>query len=355
MKRSMLYPVVGWMVCLSALIMGCPSPVPPTADFDVNPRVGAIPLEAHFTDQSTNSTTIITSWNWEFGDGATSTLQNPVHTYSTPGTYDVKLTVTSSGGSDSETKSGYVIVDPDGERTTLLNGLVPLTMVWLSACTFNMGTNAGETGSVTMEQPKHEVVLTQGFWIGKYEVTKEQWKAILNTEPWKSAGVNPYDAATSPAQYVNWNDTQTFIAALNVATGDTYRLPSEAEWECACRAGTTGRFYWGEDVGNTLIGNYAWWNGNSSDYGHEVGEKLPNAKGIYDMSGNVWEWCQDWYGPYPSTQVTDPKGPDTGTRKILRGGSWYTPDVNSNRSAARNVCDPTVLFYDFGFRLCKWD
>ncbi len=355
MKRSALYPVVFGVVCVSVLIMGCPSPARPTAAFDVNPRVGAAPLEAHFIDQSTTNKAGITSWKWEFGDGTTSTQQNPVHTYSTAGTYDVKLTVNSSGGSDSETKSGYVIADPDGETTTLLNGEVPLTMVWIPASTFNMGTNPGETGSVAMEQPKHEVILTQGFWIGKYEVTKEQWKAILDTEPWNDEGLEPYDAPTSPAQYVDWNDTQTFIAALNFATGDSYRLPSEAEWECACRAGTTGRFYWGEDVGDTLIGAYAWWSGNSSNYGHEVGQKLPNAKGIYDMSGNQWEWCQDWYAGYPSTQVTDPTGPGSGTLKMLRGGSWYNPDVNNNRSATRNAWAPTALFYDFGFRLCKWD
>lgn len=355
MKRSALYPMVVASVLSSVLMMGCPSPKRPNAAFDVNPRVGAAPLEAHFTDQSTAGKAGITSWKWEFGDGTASTLQNPVHTYATAGVYDVKLTVKSSGGSDSETKADYVIADPDGETTTLLNGTAPLTMVWVPASTFNMGTGPGDPGTSPAEQPKHEVELSQGFWIGKYEVTKAQWKAIMNTEPWNEEGQDPYDAPASPAQYVNWNDTQSFISALNTATGDSYRLPSEAEWECACRAGTTGRFYWGEDVGNTLIGSYAWWSGNAANYAHDVGGKLPNALGIHDMSGNVWEWCQDWYAGYPSVKATDPTGPESGTQKILRGGSWYSPGADSMRSAQRNAWAPDSLYYDFGFRLCKFD
>jgi formylglycine-generating enzyme required for sulfatase activity len=267
----------------------------------------------------------------------------------------VSLTVTSSAGSDTESKFRYIQVDADGERSFMLPGNVPFTMVWVEAGAFTMGAYAGEQGSSSSDFPSHEVTFSHGFWIGKYPVTKAQWQAVMNTRMWGDfiSGTNDAD---SPAVNVAWADTQAFVAALNGLTGRTFRLPTEAEWEYACRAGTKTRFYWGDDLGLSLIGDYAWWAGNAAsageEYAHVVGLKLPNAWGIYDMSGNTWEWCQDWFGPYSSEPVTDPTGPATGTTRVMRGGGWYNPSAEVHRSACHMGQNPEGVYGDYGFRIC---
>jgi formylglycine-generating enzyme required for sulfatase activity len=209
----------------------------------------------------------------------------------------------------------------------------------------------GSPGYETDRQPSetlHEVTLTKGFWLGKYEVTQAQWESLPKSNPsWFPGPDNPVDS-------VSWNDVQDFLLILNVNTsGGTYRLPTEAEWEYAYRAGTTHRFYWGDDPPlETEIDNNAWYLEISSDMTHPVGQKEPNGWGLYDMSGNVEEWCQDWYGDYPAGPVTDPQGPGSDTVRVRRGGSWED-FPRFCRAAARTNGTLDTRSYDFGFRLLR--
>lgn len=251
--------------------------------------------------------------------------------------------------------------EPSQPHTIMLPGDVPLEMVWIPAGTFLMGPYPGEKDSDSWEGPQHQVTLTQEFWLGKYEVTKAQWTAVTGTTPWLRRGeliIFVLDDSNSSAVYVSWNDVQAFISILNTQTGESFRLPSEAEWEYACRAGTTTRFSYGDDPGYSEFSNYAWGNRNAYDYGeayaHVVGQLLPNPWGLYDMHGNVYEWCEDWYGDYASGPVTDPTGAASGSSRVLRGGSWDTA-ASGCRSAYRNHSSPLPLYADdyFGFRLAK--
>ena len=149
---------------------------------------------------------------------------------------------------------------------------------------------------------------------------------------------------------MSWNDCQDFIRKLNAKGQGTFRLPTEAEWEYACRAGTTTRFCYGDS--DSGLGEYAWYSSNAGSKTHSVGQKRPNGWGLFDMHGNVWEWCEDWYGKdyYPSSPQTDPQGPKTGDRRVLRGGSWnYSPWYC--RSANRSWLVPTSADSSFGFRV----
>lgn len=342
------------LLFLCAGLIGCPEP--PKAAFTADPRTGATPLPVQFTDTSSAGSAAISARLWDFGDGATSTAANPSHTYTVSGPYTVSLTVTSSAGSDTENKFRYIVAETATEDTIMLPGDVPLTMVRISAGTFMMGADLDEQDRDINETPKHQVTLSHDFWIGKYELTKGQWKAIMATEPWKN-----YDSyisdPDSPAIAVTWEDAQDFFTELSTYTGQTYRLPTEAEWEYACRANTETRFYWGDDPDYTEITDYVWWGVNArgigEEYAHVGGLKLPNAWGLYDMSGNVWEWCQDWFGYYSTDPVTDPTGPATGTLRILRAGSWYNQYSRCCRSAFRNYFAPTTVCTDFGFRVCR--
>lgn len=237
----------------------------------------------------------------------------------------------------------------------LLPGKVPMAMVWIPAGTFQMGRYAGERDGYPDEAPQHEVTLTRGFWLGRHEVTKAQWQALMDTAPWEGKKyVN--DDPDTPALCISWHDAQAFVAAVNRHTGQTFRLPTEAEWEYACRAGTTTRFYWGDDPEYRAIDDHAWWRrtalNTDAKFARPVGRKLPNPWGLYDMAGNVFEWCQDWYGPYPNDPVTDPTGPDSGERKVERSGSWINIGGHC-RSARRGHDHPDSAYDDLGFRLAR--
>ena len=231
-----------------------------------------------------------------------------------------------------------------------------IDFVWCPPGTFTMGAYPGELDAQQWEGPQHEVTISKGFWMGKYEITQAQWKAVMggkNPSFFQSAASATYDHR--PVESVSWDDTQVFIKALNSAYPRMgFRLPSEAEWEYACRAGTTTRFYWGDDLDYTEIGDYAWYGDNSDRQTHDVGGKLPNAWRLYDMSGNVLEWVQDRYAAYTNAPVTDPIGPENSGRKIFRGG-FFAVDPGYCRSAYRsNDRPPGIMLGNIGFRLARF-
>ena len=199
------------------------------------------------------------------------------------------------------------------------------------------------------EHPRHKVSISKSFYLQTTEVTQEQWKIVMGNNP------SRYKPRTKmrPVVKVSWHDAQDFIKHLNEIEGtDKYRLPTEAEWEYACRAGIQTKFSFGDD--DQLLEEYAWHGYNSKGRTNPVGQKKPNAWGLYDMHGNVWEWCQDWYGPYPENHVSDPKGPLSGEARVCRGGS-YAFDISHNRSAIRGKLHPKArgIFGDRGFRIAR--
>ncbi len=208
---------------------------------------------------------------------------------------------------------------------------------------FRMGSPENERNRGPDER-QHKVVLTKGFYLQNTEVTQEQWGALMENRRSESDGVN------LPVEAVSWNDAQEFITKLNEKEGtEKYRLPTEAEWEYACRAGSHTTFYWG----NKMDERYCWYGNNSNGRLHTVGEKGANAWGLFDMSGNVEEWCQDRYGEdyYGKAAQRDPKGPETGEYRVMRGGSfkWHEDYCRSaNRSwTLPRLASPT----DMGFRV----
>ena len=242
----------------------------------------------------------------------------------------------------------------NGDTTVSLPGGATMEMVWIEPGTFTMGSPSSEPGRGDDESPQHEVTISRGFYLGKYEITQGQWESVMGTRPWEGKS-QVQENPNHPAVWISWNDMQAFIAALNAAEDpDVYRLPTEAEWEYACRAGTTTRWSFGED--ESQVRNYAWCQENAWDvgegYAHAVGTKLWNPWGLYDMYGNVYEWCQDWYGAYPSGPQTDPTGPVSGSRRVLRGGAYHTY-ARTMRSAFRNIHLPGDRESGFGARLVR--
>ena len=244
--------------------------------------------------------------------------------------------------------------EPQAEITVALPGGATAEFVWIKPGSFAMGAPISEPGRADTEGPQHEVTLSEGFYLGRYEVTQAQWASVMATEPWvgqSQAVANPQH----PAVYVSWDDAQAFVQKLNEAAGEAiYRLPTEAEWEYACRAGTTSRWSFGDD--ETLLGDYAWYSGNAWDarerYAHTVGAKLPNPWGLHDMHGNVYELVQDWYSDsyYGSSPDVDPTGPGEGENRARRGGSFYSLPGDL-RSAARRSVSPSTAGGLTGFRL----
>ena len=191
----------------------------------------------------------------------------------------------------------------------------------------------------------HQVKISKTFYMGRHEVTQGQWKAVMGNNPsyFKECGPE------CPVENVSWDDVQKFLDKLNRKGGDyEYCLPTEAQWEYACRAGSTTRYYTGDSESD--LARAGWYDGNSGDKTHPVGQKEPNAFGLYDMHGNVWEWCRDWYGDYPPGPVTDPTGPDSGSSRVLRGGCWISY-ARGCRSAYRDDRYPSYRNSDYGFRL----
>ena len=223
-----------------------------------------------------------------------------------------------------------------------VNG-VNFEMIKVEAGSFIMGCTSEQGGDCfDWEKPSHRVTITQDYYIGKFEVTQELYQAVMGTNPscWKEYN--------RPVENVSWNDAMEFCAELSRLTGRQFTLPTEAEWEYAARGGkkSTSAKY----SGSSSVNNVAWYDGNSGSQTHPVGKLRPNELGIYDMSGNVWEWCYDWYGSYSSASQTDPMGPSSGSYRVLRGGSWGN-NAGCCRVSNRGNLSPDRRIYRNGFRV----
>jgi len=253
---------------------------------------------------------------------------------------------------------------PGDEVTVNLPGGLPMEFVWVDPGGFSMGSPESEPGRGPEEGPQHEVTLTQGFWMGKYEITQGQWEAVMETRPWSGQSYVE-DHPDYPAVYVSWNDLQEFVERFNEVTDEIeywlpseaqweYGLPSEAQWEYACRAGTSTRWSFGDDEGR--LGEYAWYRANVWDaglqYAQAVGTKRVNPWGIYDLHGNVFEWVQDFHGPYSGSSQTDPRGPETGLYRVVRGG-YFVYTAPGVRSASRHFNSPVFRGNFIGARLVR--
>jgi len=216
--------------------------------------------------------------------------------------------------------SGYSQAEKDRIIQNLINN-----MVSVEGGTFTMGATAEQGSYVALDvKPAHQVTLSS-FSIGKYEVTQEEWEAVMGSNP------SHFKGAKRPVESVSWDDCQTFIRKLNQLTGKQFRLTTEAEWEYAARGGNRSRGY--KYSGSHDIGSVAWYWDNAGKETHPVGQKQANELGIYDMSGNVYEWCQDWYGDYSSSAQTNPTGPGSGSYRVYRGGGWSSSARNCRVSS----------------------
>lgn len=219
-----------------------------------------------------------------------------------------------------------------------------MEMIFVKGGCYQMGDTVG--GGDADEKPVHEVCVGD-FYMGKHEVTQGQWKRIMANNPSHFSGCGD----NCPVEQVSWNDVQDYIRRLNSQSGKNYKLPTEAEWEYAARSGGKSEKWAGTSIESSL-GDYAWYRSNSSSKTHPVGQKQPNGLGLHDMSGNVWEWCQDWYGDkyYSQSDRNNPSGPSSGSDRVNRGGSWLI-NAAFTRAAIRNWSNPVYRFNDLGFRL----
>jgi len=226
------------------------------------------------------------------------------------------------------------------------------SFVLIAPGTFLMGSPEYETGR-GIDEIMHEVTLTKGFYMQKTLVTQGQWKAVMGNNPASFQG----EGDNCPVESISWNECQEFIRKLNAGKGGIYRLPTEAEWEYACRSASLTPFCNGEIselycTHDPLLSEVGWYCGNSGRKSRPVAQKSPNAWGLYDLHGNVCEWCQDWYDEYSSDSQTDPHGPKSGSAKVIRGGSWFGNAKNC-RSASRFHWPPNSRSEFIGFRLVK--
>jgi formylglycine-generating enzyme required for sulfatase activity len=242
--------------------------------------------------------------------------------------------------SASQTTSSVSSSPGSAIETITVNG-VSFNMVRVDGGTFQMGATSEQQNPDSDEKPVHRVTLSD-YYIGETEVTQGLWEAVMGSNPSNFKGSN------LPVERVSWDDSQAFIRKLNQLTGRRFRLPTEAEWEYAARGGNRSRGY--QYGGSNTLTDVAWYYDNSKDKTHDVKTKQSNELGLYDMSGNVWEWCQDWYGDYSSSAQTNPTGPSSGSSRVGRGGCWSS-DAWCCRVSTRINYSPGNANYYLGLRL----
>jgi formylglycine-generating enzyme required for sulfatase activity len=244
-----------------------------------------------------------------------------------------------------------------GRRFYRAVALAPTNLVFIPPGTFRMGSPTNEVDRLDDEGPQTAITISRGFWMGKYLVTQGEYQALMGSNPsyfnGDRSGDSPpfnHDYGTDlarPVERVSWEDATNYCglltrqerAAGRIPNNSVYRLPTESEWEYTCRAWTSTRFFYGDDPGYLDLTNYAWFGDFSSGGGtHPVGQKLPNPWGLYDMHGNVWKWCLDWYGPYLGGIAIDPQGPATGQNHVVRGGGWGGSGDNCRSARRGNDC-----------------
>ena len=215
-----------------------------------------------------------------------------------------------------------------------------LEFIWIPAGKFTMGSETG----FDPEKPKHTVSISKGFWFGKYPVTQAFWLKIMDTNP------SHYNGLNCPVEMVSWEECQSFIKRLSQKTEKNFRLPTEAEWEYACRAGSYNEYFFGNE--DDALDEFAWYVENSDQMTQPVGQKKPNHWNLHDIHGNVWEWCQDWYAAdyFVHTPKADPLGPSSGDERIVRGGSWCCAPCFC-RDSDRRKFTPNSKDKDVGLRL----
>jgi formylglycine-generating enzyme required for sulfatase activity len=249
------------------------------------------------------------------------------------------------------------------EQDSSFTNSVGMQFVRIPAGSFMMGSPDNDREAQHFEKPQHQVTISKPFYIGRYEVTQEQWKVVMGSNPYTLDRSNPFYGLPGMAERitrpdhpatVSWNDAQAFISRLNEREGgNRYRLPSEAQWEYAARAGTTTAYSFGDN--KTDLERHAWFGEDFNSGGtHPVGQKLPNAWGLHDVHGNAWEWVQDWFDPgyYARSPATEPTGPAQGAKRVVRGGSWHTT-ATSWRTAFRRDYEPDYRGISIGFRVLR--
>ena len=309
------------------------------------------------------SSTIITAVTPAHAAGSVSiTITTPSRTTTLQNAFSYSLVVVPSWATLLEELPNAVVVTDANLRAAITATSLAwrirdtgtgIEMLLVPAGTFTIGCSASNSyACFSDESPTHQVILTQAFYMGRYEVTQAQWSAKMGSNPSYFSGDS--DSPSRPVEQVSWNLIAS-TGGFNSVTG--FRLPTEAEWEYAYRAGTTTAFHSfpGFSSGtndDTLLGNIAWHSSNSGNQTHAVGGKYANALGFHDMSGNVWEFCQDWYGPYSSGSVTNPTGPTTSSSRLLRGGCWNNNSYYC-RSSLRGYDPPSSAYYLCGFRAAR--
>ncbi len=369
---------------------GCPQGSTPTVLFSADVRMGEADLDVEFAAEPDPADMQLVSWSWDFGDGGTSTQEQPTHTYTEPGLYEVSLTAeTDKGKTYSRSRKGYIVVlDPDrevGEEAGEIRTFAGMDFVWIPPGEFTMG-SPNEHDWDADARPRHEVRITRGFWMTRTEITQQQAIDI--------AGYNPSyfglpeeigSDAQFPVEQVSWEDCLAFVQILNDQYDGVFRLPTEAEWEYACRAGTTTDYWFGSEPLDLLSHGFFWINAGFQTELVAVSEEFMNPWGLYDMHGNVWEWCLDVYDPPvidssdledeedkaltkrtgPSyyqmcadytdqnrEPYPDPMGLHNGYRRVVRSGSWRDA-AHVVTSHSRQGYGPTTRYNFIGFRIVR--
>ncbi|MDD2715766.1 MAG: SUMF1/EgtB/PvdO family nonheme iron enzyme [Candidatus Wallbacteria bacterium] len=334
---------------ISGPVYICTNPGSITVGASQSYDLSNLAVNAYYSDGSCIKTNNA-SWSIKSGSGSLSGL-----TYTAPvsaGNAVLGCSFTENGVTKTAeinlTITGIGVHNAGDSMTLTLPGSVTMEFKWIPAGSFTMSSPDSEQYRYYDENPQHSVSITQGFWLGKYEVTQAQWLAVSSSNPSYFQGASYPNSGNRPVEQVSWNDCQIYIASLNSMGIGTFRLPTEAEWEYACRAGNTSAYYWGE----IIDGSYCWYDSNSGAQTNVVGGILPNTWELYDMSGNVMEWCQDWYADdfYSLSPANDPTGPVTGSLRVVRGGCWSL-GVFFCRSAGRSNTIPSDRYSGLGLRL----